>query len=145
MNGFWKTWLVVWCWGVVAFGAVLALAAAPGLDGTARFILAAFSTPETAALLDMPAMRFAFGLQGALSIGWALTVLTTLRVADFGGAPVWQSLTLSVAAWYVIDSTISVSTGFPLNAVSNTVLFAAFLAPIVGSGVLRARAGAVAA
>lgn len=145
MGRFWRTWLALWCWGVVAFGAVLALAAVPGLDGAARFILAAFSTPANTVLLDMPEMRFAFGLQGALSIGWALTVLTTLRVADFGGAPVWQSLTLSVAAWYVIDSTISVSTGFPLNAVSNTVLFAAFLAPIVGSGVLRKHASAAAA
>jgi hypothetical protein len=37
---------------------------------------------------------------------------------------------------YVIDSAISVASGVPVNAVSNTALIAALLAPILASGVL---------
>jgi hypothetical protein len=138
MQGFWRTWLTVWCWGVLAFGVVLALAAVPAADGLARFVFVTFSSdPSNAALFDLPAMRFALGLQGALTIGWALTVFGMLRAADVGGVPVWRSLTVSLIVWYFIDSTISVSTGFALNAVSNTVFIATYLVPVLSAGVLR--------
>lgn len=133
MNGFWKNWLVVWCWGVLAFGVVLALAAVPAASGYTRLVITTLGGDP--ALLDQPALQFAFGLQGALSIGWALTMMALVNVAD--SAPVWRALTVSVAVWYVIDSVISVVTGFPLNAVSNTLLMVAFLTPMLASGTLR--------
>ena len=140
MRGFWKNWMIVWCWGVLAFGGVLALAAVPAADGPARFAIALLGgDPAKAALLDQPVMQFAFGLQGALTIGWGLTMFGMIRAADTGGAPVWQALTFALVVWYVIDSAISVATGFPLNAVSNTLLTAGYLVPVIGSGVLRAK------
>ena len=76
MQGFWKIWMLVWCWGVLLFGVVLALAVVPGANGAMGFILATMgSDPALASLMDQPAMQFAVGLQGALTIGWALTVL----------------------------------------------------------------------
>ncbi len=146
MSGFWKNWMTVWCWGVLAFGVVLALSAVPAASGPPRFVIGLLSgDPANAALLDQPALQFAFGLQGALTIGWAMTTFGMIRAADMVGAPVWQSLTASFAAWYVIDSAISVATGFPLNAVSNTLLMATFLAPVLATGVLRGGARAVTA
>ena len=138
MNGFWKTWMRVWCWGVLAFGAVLALAAVPALDAAPRWVLDLLGGDP--AMLDQPAFRFAFGLQGALTLGWGLTMIAMIRIADTGGAPVWRSLTTSLLTWYVIDSLISLSTGFPLNAVSNTLLTVGYLAPVLASGRLRAQA-----
>lgn len=138
MNGFWKTWMRVWCWGVLAFGLVLALSAVPALDAAARAVLALLGgDPGKAALLDQPEMRFAFGLQGALTLGWGFTMMAMVGLAHGAGAPVWRSLTASLLVWYVIDSLISISTGFPLNAVSNTLLVAGYLAPVLASGVLR--------
>lgn len=145
MHGFWKNWMTVWCWGVLAFGVVLALAATPATDGPARAVLALLGGgPAGAALLDQQAMRFGLGIQGALSIGWALTLLAARDAADVAGAPVWRGITVGVCAWYAIDSTISVITGFPLNAVSNTLLIATYLAPVLGSGVLQKGAAAAA-
>jgi len=45
-------------------------------------------------------------------------------------------VTASVS-WYVIDSILSITTGFGLNAAPNTVFMAAFLLPVIRSGVLR--------
>lgn len=139
MRGFWKNWMTVWCWGTLVFGVVLALAAAPATDGAARFVFALIGGDRAGEMsLDLPVMRFAFGLQGALTIGWAITMFGMVRAAEAGGAPVWRSLTLGLLAWYVIDSSISVMTGFPLNAVSNSALVVTFLAPVLASGALRA-------
>lgn len=136
MQGIWATWMKVWCWGVVAFGIVLATAAAPPADGLVRTLYTLFSGGgENAAAFDTDAMRFGLGLQGALTMGWGLTLLAAIRT----GAPIWRELTGAILIWYVIDSAISVSTGFALNAVSNTVLTVMFLIPVMASGALKQR------
>ncbi|MEQ1818466.1 MAG: hypothetical protein ABL871_07620 [Terricaulis sp.] len=140
MTQFWSNWLLVWCWGVLAFGALLVTAAIPGLDGAARMLFGLFApNPATAFTFDLPAVRFGLGLQGALTIGWAMTMFAVLHAAKTVGAPIWRSLTFALLAWYVIDSAISVSTGFWLNAVSNTALIVTYLIPVLASSALRAK------
>ncbi len=135
MSGFWKTWMRVWCWAVLAFGAVLVLAAVPALDAAPRLALGLVGGDPV--LLDLPTMRFAFGLMGALTLGWGVSMMAMVALAHTHGAPVWRSLTASVLVWYVIDSAISVLTGFPLNAVSNTLLTVGYLIPVLVTGVQR--------
>lgn len=43
----------------------------------------------------------------------------------------WRGIELAVLAWCVIDSGLSIVTGFALNAVSNAVFVSAFLVPLV--------------
>ena len=135
MHGFWKRWMAAWCGVVLAFGAILALVAWPQAAAPGRFVFALIGRdPATDALLAQPGMRFAVGLMGALTIGLGLMIYGSVRAgADAAG---WRSLTWAMLVWFVIDSAISVGTGFPLNAVSNAVLIAAYLAPVVRSGVL---------
>lgn len=136
----WSNWLWVWCWGVLAFGVLLVTAAIPGVDGPMRALFGLFAgNSEIAATFDLAAVRFGLGLQGALSIGWAMTMFGMLQAAKVVGAPVWRSLTFALLAWYVIDSAISVATGFWLNAVSNTALMVAYLIPVLASSVLRGK------
>jgi len=88
---------------------------------------------------DAP-LRFSVALMGCVALGWSLTLLVAMQAAhQLGdrGRTVWLGLTASVAGWFVIDSLLSTVTGFGLNALSNTVFMAAFLLPIVRSGVLR--------
>lgn len=138
MTRVWSVWLVVWCWAVVAFGVLLVTAAIPQLDGAVRVLFVLFSgDPASASALDQDAVRFGIGIQGALSIGWGLTILATIGAANAAGASLWRALTGAVLVWFVIDSAISIATGFELNAVSNTVLVIAFLTPVLASGVLK--------
>ncbi|HEX8388300.1 MAG TPA: hypothetical protein VF636_04725 [Sphingomonas sp.] len=52
-------------------------------------------------------------------------------------APIWRALTAAVVIWFVVDSTVSVATGFALNAVSNAAFLVAYLVPMLGAGALR--------
>jgi hypothetical protein len=47
---------------------------------------------------------------------------------------VWRGLSRAVLIWFVVDSVLSVATGFPLNAVSNAVFVALFMGPAVKLG-----------
>lgn len=138
MSRFWTNWLVIWCWGVLAFGVLLATAAIPTIDGLVRHLFSLFAAnPANAAAFDQPAVRFGLGLQGALTIGWSLTLFALMDAAKTIGAPAWRAVTLSLLAWYAIDSAISIATGFWPNAISNTALMIAFAIPILASGALK--------
>jgi len=122
---------------VVAFGALLAAGAIPGIDAPARALFILFSgDPATADVYAHPAVRFGLGLQGALTIGWGLTMLALVRTPSIGVSQ-WRALSVALFAWFVIDSAISISTGFWLNAISNTGLLVAYLIPVLASGVLK--------
>lgn len=139
MSSFWRTWLAIWCWGVALFGVVLVGAALPATSGPIGFLIETMNATGAPVELDAP-LRFGLGIQGALSIGLAMLVAAGARAAaELGprGRPTWQMVTLALLAWYVIDSLISIATGFPLNAASNTLLIVTFLAPVLASGVLR--------
>lgn len=138
MQGFWKTWMTVWSWGVILFGAVLAAGGLPGTDGALAWLYSLLGnlSPETLDL-DAPGMRFSVALMGAVTIGWGLTILLLLPAIHAAGAPAWRGLTLALAVWYVIDGALSAATGFALNIVPNTALAVAYLVPVMASGALR--------
>jgi len=141
MSDFQQTWLRVWCMGVAIFGLVLAGGAFEATQGPTMFLMTFMhsSTPE---VYD-ETLRFAIGLMGAVTFGWALTTYQVFEAAHALGdraGPIWRGVTLAWGLWFVIDGTISVATGFALNAVSNTVIMALYLVPVLGAGVL-GRAG----
>ncbi len=134
---FWQNWLYAWCAGVALFGLVLAGAAFEVTSGPTRAIF----TLLNGDLVELtPHLRFSTALLGAISVGWSLTLVAAIAAAIRLGRSsrsIWMMLTASVVAWYIIDSSLSIATGFGLNAVPNTVLVAGFLLPVLRSGVLR--------
>ena len=68
---------------------------------------------------------------GAVSTGWGLTLLAVASISDRLDREItrilWTRIAYSAIIWYIVDSAISVATGFALNAVSNTILLVAFL------------------
>lgn len=140
MSGFWRGWLNVWAAGVVVFGLVLAGGGLDVTDGAVDMLYGLMGPPG--AFEWTPHLRFATALMGAVSIGWGLTFFAVFgaahRLGDQAG-PVWRMLTVAAVVWFVIDSTLSVATGFWLNAVSNTGLMIGYLVPIIATGVLGKR------
>lgn len=137
MTSFWKSWMTVWCWATLALGALFAAAAVPALDGGARLFYDVVTWPIEGYAFVGEGMRFTVAILGAVMIGWALTIFAMVRAAEALGAPAWRGLTFALVAWYIIDSTISVMSGIPGNAVTNTLFVAGYLAPVLASGVLR--------
>jgi hypothetical protein len=135
---FWQTWLILWAWSVIVFGLVIAGGAFDATSGPIRFIYESLQGPGPFTF-DAP-MRFSQGVLGAVSIGWGLTVLMMLRPAiDLGekGRPFWVAIAAGITAWFVIDSALSVATGFGLNVIPNLTLLAGFLIPMFATGKLK--------
>lgn len=140
MSRFWRIWTIGWCWAVGFFGVILAASALPATSGLTRLL---FGLLNDQVALELDAhMRFSLGVLGAVTIGWSLTLLAAVQAAHLLGGrarPVWVLIGASVVVWYVVDSALSVATGFGLNVVPNTVFLAAFLLPLIAGGVLKSR------
>jgi hypothetical protein len=121
---------------MVGFGALFAACAIPAFDGGTQLFYDVIYWPLDGASGFTEDVRFTCALLGAVTMGWALTIRGLVQAAHQLGAPAWRSLVAAMLTWYVIDSAISVASGVPVNAVSNTALIAALLAPILASGVL---------
>lgn len=140
MSEFWRRWLVLWCWTVMLFGLVLAGAGLEATSGPARLAFAILGPGHPLPPVLDPTLRFSIGLMGAVTIGWGATMLATV-IAGNGTPRLWRAITVGLVAWFVIDSTLSVATGFPLNAVSNTVLLVFYLIAMRGIGAFGRSAG----
>ena len=138
MTAFWKGWLRAWCVAVGGFGAVLATGALPATEGVTRALLDVLNGPQA---LEVDAtLRFSLGVLGAVTLGWAVTLATAIAAAHrlgADGAAVWAGLTGAVLTWFVVDSVLSAATGFALNIAPNVLFTAAYLLPVLRSGVLR--------
>lgn len=139
MNGFWRSWLQVWCWLTLGVGVMFALGAAPAADGGVRLFYDVIYWPADGQSPFGEEVRLTAALLGAVMIGWAITIFGLIAAAEQVGASAWRTLTLGVVAWWAIDSAISVALGAPVNAASNTLFLAGYLAPVLASGVLRLR------
>lgn len=139
MSVFYQNWLKIWAWGVIAFGAILALFAFPVTEFPSRLFYDLIQNP-VAAEPDRH-FRFAMGLMGCISMGWGLTMLTCFKAAAMldsqQARQIWHGFTFAALFWFVTDSFASIYTGFPLNAVSNAVLIGLYLVPVWRSGILR--------
>ena len=138
MSRFWQNWLIGWCLAVGMFGALLAGGVLEVTSGPVRMIFAQLNGPGQ---LDLnPHVRFCLAVLGAVSIGWSITLYSAISAANQlgkqAGKLVWRQLIAATITWYVIDSGLSIATGFGLNAIPNTVLLAGFLLPVISSGVL---------
>jgi hypothetical protein len=147
MSKFWQNWFSAWAVAVTLFGVVLAAGAFPATDGLLRALVSLFGNP-------LPAVpdahhRFAYGLMGAVSLGWGLTYFITFKalfaLPPVQAASLWRYVLFAALAWYSIDSYISVVTGFWMNAISNTLLIGLLLIGLTQSGVLSEGSGKPAA
>ncbi len=136
MTGSNRMSMIVWCWFVIAFGVLLMGGAFAATDGGVRFLIESFGARPIAMT---PPLRFGYGLMGAVTFGWGLTVLAVASASHLlpvaAARVVWRRIALALVAWFVVDTTISVATGFALNGVSNTVFLLAFLAILARAGV----------
>lgn len=146
MTGLWKSWMQAWCGAIVLLGVMFLAAAAPGADAAARLFYDLVYWPLDGRSVFSDDTRFTCAILGAVLIGWALTIFTLIDAADAAApqlaARIWRGMTGAMLTWYVVDSAASIASGVPVNAISNTIFLATYLAPVLASGVLRTVAGA---
>jgi len=138
MSRFWRNWMIGGCWAVGLFGVILAASAFEATAGPTRLLFGLLN--DQIAFDPDPPLRFSLAVLGAVTVGWSLTLAAAIGAAHQLGdqaKPVWVLVTASLVAWYAIDTTLSVVTGFGLNAIPNTIFLVVFLLPIIRSGVLK--------
>lgn len=138
MSRFWQGWFMTWCGLIAVFGLVLTGGAFEATTEPVRLLLAGLRGP-TPAQFD-PTLRFSLAVMGAVTIGWAVTLALVVRAAiKLGpdGRPLWHAISVGLGTWFLIDSALSIATGFALNVAPNLALAGIYMAGILGSGVLR--------
>jgi len=132
--------MIVWCGAIALFGLIIVIAGV-GLKATNRLLYILFSLLNpTEALILTPQLHFSFVVLGAVTIGWSLTLFAAIEAATqldkSYSRTIWILVTAAVISWFVIDSSLSIVTGFGLNAIANTVFIVTFLLPVLSTGVL---------
>lgn len=129
MNGKWQAQMQLWCGAVMIFGLVLIGGAFAATSAGVDALFAILDGPGP--LNYEPVLRFSLALMGAVTLGWGATVLAVVRgTGEMPGAQslaLWRGITVALLIWYVVDSALSVATGFWRNALSNTVLIGWYL------------------
>jgi hypothetical protein len=76
-------------------------------------------------------LKFIYGVLGSVMIAWSVTLLFILA-GQFrrGESEGWNTITVSILIWFIVDSAISILTGFWQNAVSNTVFLVLAAIPL---------------
>jgi hypothetical protein len=129
---FWLRWLQAAIIITLLFG--LGFIVAPSLMES-LFNLLLFSDTTSPFAPDATAyMRFAYGVLGAVMVGWAVSLWFTATGAfRRGEREGWLTITASIIVWYVVDSAWSVSVGFWQNAALNTVMLILFIIPLAAT------------
>ena len=138
MSGFWRNWFMIWCLSIGIFGAVLAGGALEATSGPVSLLLSVLSGQGPISFDST--LRFSLGVMGGVSIGWAVSLYFTIVAAtELGdqGRPLWNAITAGMISWFVVDSTLSVATGFGLNVLPNVALAGMYFVGLARSGVLK--------
>ncbi len=137
MRDSYKNWLDAMCGVVILFGLIMASGALSATEWPARLLL---EWQNQGPLQIDRAARVTLGVLGGVMCGWGVTLYAAFQAAHMlgdRGARIWWLILASIVFWFVVDSSLSLATGFALNAVMNCLFLAAFVVPISLSGVLR--------
>ncbi|MDO9164488.1 MAG: hypothetical protein Q7U13_00135 [Rhodoferax sp.] len=120
--------------GVMVFG--LALVVAPGLAREGFSLLVYGDREQIATFGSLAAQYIALvhAVLGAVMFGWGIALLLVVRgLFARGTREGWQIVAVSVAAWFVPDTTFSLWSGFWQNAVLNLVFIVLFALPLAAT------------
>lgn len=136
MSNFWKSWLDIRCLAVIAFGGILAASSIPGFETGTRIFITLINPVDVPVFNDIE--RFAFGLIGAITIGWGITFFYFFRAAHASniGNKMYRQAFVVMIIWNCIDGYISHRTGFTLNIAINLLLSLGMVVPLYMSGKL---------
>jgi hypothetical protein len=125
-------WLKIASIITVGFGLLLAVAAIPAMSGPAQFLLDFIYFPlDGAQAVASSAARLLNAITGGLMAG--LGVMTFLVAGELMPREpdlARRILLAGIGAWFLVDSSMSIAAGAPLNAVFNAGFLLLFYLPL---------------
>jgi hypothetical protein len=127
-----KKWLKVTSIVIGSFGPVFFLGTMPATSEPARLTLDLLSWPvDGASFFSDPDTHFLSALTGGFLFGWGVMVwCLSTWVYDKAPEEVRKAVLAGLLAWFVLDSSGSVASGNPSNAVFNVVVLALAVGPL---------------
>lgn len=121
----------------MAFGGILAGAGFDGFKVGEKLMLTLQNPISEPVFNDIE--RFSFGLIGAITIGWGLTLSYFFLAAHAGntGNKMYRQAFVVLIIWNLVNGYISYRTGFQLNIASNLLLSLSFVIPLYWTGKLQ--------
>lgn len=131
---FWSRWLLMVAAGSAAFGLSMVLAPGPIQEFFNWMIFGGDDPPSGFSKEAVDYLRFVYGVLGAVMAGWMVLIAwIAAGPLDRGEHWAWNALAASLGGWFLIDTTHSLETGYPENAVLNCIFLVAFSLPMIGS------------
>jgi hypothetical protein len=130
----WQRWLVMVTLVWMAFSIMMVITPI----ATRQFFSVLFYyTPERIDSFPSPVVEYISLLHavlGAVMMGWGVTILFTL-LGPFGrcSSESWNTLSISLLAWFIPDTFFSLCSGFWQNAVFNAVFVVLFAIPLAAT------------
>ena len=130
---FWWKWLIAATVLVLAFG--LAMVVIP--EPISRLFALILSSSQIVNSLGESARAYHLlfqGVLGATMFGWGMALLLVVT-GPFrrGSREGWTIIAVSMAAWFIPDTSFSLWTGFWMNAVLNAVFLVLFAIPLAAT------------
>ena len=131
-RNFHKFWLKVTAVVVGSFGPVFFLGTMASTLEPARFTLDLLSWPlDGATTYDSPDTRFLSALTGGFLFGWGVMIwCLSSWVYDQAPEAVRRAVVAGVLGWFVLDSSGSIASGNPSNAVFNIAVLLIAVGPL---------------
>jgi hypothetical protein len=130
---FWWRWLIVATIFVLITGIAMVVTPEP----VSRMFSLILSSPKNEDIFGASARAYLMlfqGVLGATMIGWSMALLL-VAMGPFrrGLREGWTIIAVSMAAWYIFDTSFSLWTGFWMNAVLNTGFLILFAIPLAAT------------
>ncbi|MEM8816829.1 MAG: excinuclease ABC subunit A [Pseudomonadota bacterium] len=116
----------------LATGLMIAAAAVPALNAPTVVLLdLVFFPVDGAQTMFAGETRLFSAISGGVLAGWGLMIWLLATELYAGHPELGRRLILrSVAVWFVVDSSMSVAAGAPLNVLGNVVFLLLFVVPV---------------
>lgn len=126
-------WLKIGAASLVGFGLLVAVAAIPAMNGPAAWLLDLIYFPlDGAEAAGAPADRLLSAIAGGVMAGWGVMIWIVAGEIYPADPALGRRLILSsIIIWFVIDSSMSVAAGAPLNVVGNLGFLLVFVLPVL--------------
>ena len=131
---FWLNWLLGASAGIVAFGVAMALlAGTPLFDAFDRQIDAAFFSAATTDEVQS-FQRWVYAVLGGTMAGWGLTLAFLVHHPYRNRERwAWTAIASSLVLWFILDTTLSATSGVWFNVAFNCVPLLAVLVPLLAT------------